>query len=227
MDKPVSALAVRIKELRLEKGMTQAELSIALGKKESTARMWEIGRSNPDYSSLIDMAKLFNCTTDYMLGLSDFKNTDLLNDLDGKFLEFMDNKSQFDIYESELIFDINKYVLSSIDFYRDDREFCLSFLSLAKELAANLFDMSSQLHLSTLEEEKFSEFSAGQIKKYLALAISRMRLMENKSNEITEKIYNLFMYKMNENIPQKFMPKSIDIELDELNKLFREYLKMP
>ena len=225
MDKQLSPLAVRIKQLRKEKGMTQAELSTALGKKQSTARMWEIGRSNPEYSALIDMAKLFGCTTDYMLGLSDFKNNDALNSFSDKFLTFMEGKTGFDLYESELVFDINKYLLSSIDFYRNDEEFCLSFLSFAKELTAGIYDMSAQVHLSSLEKEKFAEFPEAQIKKYMALVISRIGLMETASHESIEKLYKLFTYKMSESIPQEFIPNSIDIELDELNKLFREHLQ--
>ena len=225
MDRQPGILAVKIRELRQEKGMTQSELSAALGKKESTARMWEIGRSNPEYCALIDMAKLFGCTTDYMLGLSEFRNDNAEKQLNDKFLAFMENKTRFETYESELVFDINKYILSSLDYYRDDEEFCLSYLSLVKELVAGLYNMSSQIHLSTLEKDKFHEFSENQIKKYLALVISRIGLMEKESHETVEKIYNLFTYKMNENMPAKFIPKSIDIELDELSKLFKEHLK--
>ncbi|MDL2248795.1 helix-turn-helix transcriptional regulator [Tyzzerella sp. OttesenSCG-928-J15] len=224
MEKELSTLSIRIKELRQEKGLTQAEFSALLGKKESTARMWEIGRSNPEYSTLIDIAKFFNVTTDYLLGLTEFRTNTDASEMSSRFDEFIDNKSRFDLYESEMVFDINKYLLSSIDFYRDDTEFCLSFLSLMKELAVNIYDISAQIYLSTLEKGKFENYAESQIKKYVSLVLARLGLMEKAADDTVEKIVSLFTYRLNENIPAKYMPKSVEVELEELHKLFKEHL---
>lgn len=64
----------RIKDARLERGLTQTQLASHLEKGESAVRMWEIGRSKPDADTLIKLARFFDCTTDYLLGLSDDKN---------------------------------------------------------------------------------------------------------------------------------------------------------
>ena len=64
----------RVKALRLEKGLTQTQLAVQLDKGESAVRMWEIARSKPDADTLIKLSKFFNCSTDYLLGLSDVRN---------------------------------------------------------------------------------------------------------------------------------------------------------
>jgi transcriptional regulator with XRE-family HTH domain len=64
----------RLKELRNGEGISASSLGKRLGKAESTIRMWEIGKAKPDADTLIKLAECLNCTTDYLLGLSDIKN---------------------------------------------------------------------------------------------------------------------------------------------------------
>ena len=64
----------RIRELRESKKMSYTELGAMFGKTESAARAWELGRSKPDADTLISLAQYFDCTSDYLLGLSEFKN---------------------------------------------------------------------------------------------------------------------------------------------------------
>lgn len=67
-----NVLGNRIKVLRSEKRISQAELSRAMGKSDSVSRMWELGKSNPDLETIVALAKYFNCSTDFLLGLSNF-----------------------------------------------------------------------------------------------------------------------------------------------------------
>jgi len=64
----------RIKILRLEKDITQAQLAVAFDKSESAIRTWESGKFKPDADTLIRLAEYFGCSIDYMLGLSDYKH---------------------------------------------------------------------------------------------------------------------------------------------------------
>jgi len=87
----------RIKHLREEKNVSATQLAFHIGKGESAVRMWEIGRSKPDADTLIKIADFFDCTTDYLLGLSNYRtpaeeleyvsktnetNQSLMNDVD-------------------------------------------------------------------------------------------------------------------------------------------------
>lgn len=58
-----------IKSLRLENGMTQTKLASLLFMSQDTISLWERGKSLPDVKSVIEMAKIFNVTTDYILGV--------------------------------------------------------------------------------------------------------------------------------------------------------------
>jgi transcriptional regulator with XRE-family HTH domain len=64
----------RLKQLRNEKGFTQVQIAAEFGKGEAAIRTWETGKAKPDCDTLIKLSKYFNCTTDYLLGLSETRN---------------------------------------------------------------------------------------------------------------------------------------------------------
>lgn len=59
---------MRLKEVRKQKGITQDKLSKILGVSRTTISMWEIGSNQPDNDTLIQLARLFNVTVDYLVG---------------------------------------------------------------------------------------------------------------------------------------------------------------
>jgi Predicted transcription factor, homolog of eukaryotic MBF1 len=63
----------RIKMLREQKGINLTQLAVAFDLKEAGVRSWENGRTKPGADTLIKLAKYFECSTDYLLGLSDSK----------------------------------------------------------------------------------------------------------------------------------------------------------
>ena len=61
----------RLKELRIEKGLTQTQLAKELRVNPRTIRNWEVGERQPDLDTLEVIAKYFNVSYDYLLGLTD------------------------------------------------------------------------------------------------------------------------------------------------------------
>lgn len=61
----------RLKELRAEKNLSQMQLSLKTGLSQSAIAKWELGKTEPTASAIICLAKFFNETTDYILGLED------------------------------------------------------------------------------------------------------------------------------------------------------------
>ena len=59
----------RVKALRIQASMTQKELGDILGVSVVTVRSWETGNKTPSMSAIISLAKAFNVSTDYMLGV--------------------------------------------------------------------------------------------------------------------------------------------------------------
>lgn len=56
---------------RIRMGMSQKDLALSLGVSLTTVSRWEQERAIPNASDLIKMRKLFGCSTDYLLGLTD------------------------------------------------------------------------------------------------------------------------------------------------------------
>lgn len=61
--------AERIKALREARGWTQAELARRMNMTRNGINSWEQGLSMPSPPSLVDLAKLFSVSTDYLLGI--------------------------------------------------------------------------------------------------------------------------------------------------------------
>lgn len=61
----------RLKELRTAKQLSQMELSIKTGISQSAIAKWELDKTEPTASALITLARFFNESTDYLLGLDD------------------------------------------------------------------------------------------------------------------------------------------------------------
>ncbi len=61
----------RIKELRVSKGLSQMQLAQATGISQSAIAKWELGKTEPTVSAIIALAKYFDETSDYILGLED------------------------------------------------------------------------------------------------------------------------------------------------------------
>lgn len=64
-------MKTRIKELRLEKKLTQQALAKKLGINQTSLSKIECGASTPDALLLADLSRFFHVTTDYILLLSE------------------------------------------------------------------------------------------------------------------------------------------------------------
>lgn len=65
-------LGQRLKELRLEKNMTQQEVASALNLHSVTYLHYEKDQREPPLIVLAQMANFFGVSTDYLLGLKDY-----------------------------------------------------------------------------------------------------------------------------------------------------------
>ena len=65
-------LGKNLKELRLEQGYTQKQVADMLNINSVTYLHYEKEQREPPLSLLADMAKLYEVSVDYLLGLKDF-----------------------------------------------------------------------------------------------------------------------------------------------------------
>lgn len=67
----MSVFAERLKNLRDTKGQTQGEVGKAVGKSRESVSKYEIGDREPDTTAIASIAKHFNVSADYILGITD------------------------------------------------------------------------------------------------------------------------------------------------------------
>ena len=59
-----------LKQLRIEKKISQKQLSIDIGISTSHYQSYEYGKTKPTIDNLIKICKYFNVSADYLLGLT-------------------------------------------------------------------------------------------------------------------------------------------------------------
>lgn len=65
---------MRIRELRLEFGMTQEELGKRIGQTKSNISKYERGTLQPSIETLNQLSDIFNVSIDYLVGRSNVRN---------------------------------------------------------------------------------------------------------------------------------------------------------
>ena len=62
----------RLKELRTDKNLSQADLAIATSLTQGAITYWETGQRVPNAKAIIILARFFDVSTDYLLGEKDY-----------------------------------------------------------------------------------------------------------------------------------------------------------
>lgn len=96
--------ANNLKHLRIQSGMTQAELAKKLNKDYSTIGKWELGQRYPIMTDVIKIAELFNISVDDLIIKNLISNTEINSP---------SQKGEYD--EFEILFNKNKKILSNSD----------------------------------------------------------------------------------------------------------------
>jgi len=71
----------KLKELRLQAGLTQKELAERIGVTKSVVSYYELQERHPSPDMLVKLAAVFHVTTDFLLGIDNQKMLDI-SDLD-------------------------------------------------------------------------------------------------------------------------------------------------
>ncbi len=73
-----------LKQLRKSKNLTQAELGQHIGLSKAVISKYENGLGFPTFDVLIHFAKYFNVSTDYLLGVKQYRTIDVSDLTDGQ-----------------------------------------------------------------------------------------------------------------------------------------------
>ncbi len=104
--------AQRLRELRKNKNITQIEFARQFNIATGTIGMWETGKRQPDYDTLLSIAKYFDVSVDYLLGKEDSQTLD--EQLEG--VEFALFGEIHDLTEEE-----KRDILSYVQFKKSQR----------------------------------------------------------------------------------------------------------
>ena len=74
---------IRLKDLRLKRGLKQSELADILHVKQNTISNWENGKTEINNTDAIKLAEFFGVSVDYLLGREETKNPPNVYDVDG------------------------------------------------------------------------------------------------------------------------------------------------
>ena len=66
-------MKLRIRDLREDNDLTQSEIAKILGCTQQTYSRYETGEITIDINSLVKLAKFYNTSLDYLVGLTDKK----------------------------------------------------------------------------------------------------------------------------------------------------------
>ncbi|MDE5729372.1 MAG: helix-turn-helix transcriptional regulator [Clostridia bacterium] len=62
----------RLRELRIASGMTQRQVAELLQIKQQSYARYEYGTGEPNLQTVTEIAKIFDVSCDYLLGLTDY-----------------------------------------------------------------------------------------------------------------------------------------------------------
>ena len=79
-----------ISKLRKHHGMTQSALAKQLGITRSSVNAWELGISVPSTQYIVELAHIFNISTDYLLGVESTSTVNV-SGLDDKDIELINS----------------------------------------------------------------------------------------------------------------------------------------
>ncbi len=65
------SIGKRIKDIRLERNLSQTEFAIRIGTTQDSISLWENDKRLPDTIYIINMCKEFNVSADYLLGIEE------------------------------------------------------------------------------------------------------------------------------------------------------------
>lgn len=192
IDKPNSNADVgeRIKYLRSNRLLSQTDLANKLGRKREEITMYETGARNIDINTLKEVAKIFNVSTDYLLGITEFESINIdniaIHNLLGLSDEAINNLIRLNKYHSNSILDTINYLLEQEKLFPDE---CYTMI----ENVGSLNDEEVSKAIKVFEEKKYKKIFSS-ISNYFNVRIDSNDKIHISTNsmKIEKDIDNLY-----------------------------------
>lgn len=175
----MEVFSLRLKWLREKSGLSQKQISDALGISQPYYFKFEKGTGQPSLETLAKLPEILETTLDFLLGLTDF--TFELQMTKDKLIELLTKMNRINEKISDGITYINevKYQINSLEFNSDSYVERVAIIERTEFLINNYF--------KELEDYKDSfDF----FKKYMENHISAVPMVSEKTNQILNRIFN-------------------------------------
>lgn len=129
--------ASKLKKLRETEGLTQAQLGAKLGVSRGSISFYENMERVADIEFLKKVAEHYNCTTDYLLGLSEHENAEAHESFDELIRRFSKSISKLPIDKKKRIVDLSSTLFEALTALRGSDLFD-EHLELVSRLFNNL-----------------------------------------------------------------------------------------
>lgn len=199
----MSILAERLKQIRIEKGKVQSDISEMLGINKSTYSQYENGKRTPKPETLQKIADYYSVTVDYLLG-SDMDKIDLiiqkvkeLTDSNKLKWEDIDTYLNYGPYDTEPLMRILQYH-NELPLYDSQNSYVsvskgIHYILLKKE-SCYLF-ITAQDHADKDEfRYEISSFKATSNEKNLMPLLQSVSTVQNR---ISDDFYNSILDNLN------------------------------
>lgn len=110
-------IAQRIRDLRKSKGMSQNDLAVKMDVVPATVSSWETANSIPPIAHLIGLSKLFNVTTDYLIGAVDSIENKICTQEQCTYLQEKVSLLEVSIKDKELLID---FLMRQLDLIKNN-----------------------------------------------------------------------------------------------------------
>ena len=159
-------IAKNLKQLRLEKGLTQEDLAVRIGVTGQAVGKWERDECYPDITLLPGLAKIFGVTLDTLIGMEEF-------DTQEKTMAIQTKK-----YELAWQYKFDELVEFLEDENKKDPNECVEELAIALVLAGDNSERPMRLLEQALDKDSRSYKSRGSLYAELCFMYRHYGLIE-------------------------------------------------
>lgn len=196
----MATIQERIKELRTEKGYTQEELAKLLGlNSKSNIANYENGTNSPSDKIKLKMCKLFNCSMDYLMGLTSHENPK--EELEKRLYNFDLTEDEYNdainCFMTDDIRALSFVLLFSTEQNSKEYNVLLTILAYVSDYIADIKLPNDKSTLDPLIRDIFQKEieKAYRPAKKLLLSLDKRKIIHNYNDNIrTEKYYMCPVY---------------------------------
>lgn len=160
-------MQLRLKELRLNKGLTQAQVADAINISAANYSRYESNINEPPLAIICKLADFFNCSVDYILNRTEY--TETTNNIIKSVNDVISNANkQIDYFETKI---------AELDYFANQskEQLYFSINSKIQELDININKCLDKIK----ELDELKNFQSYEFKKFLNDAIKKIDELQN------------------------------------------------